>query len=325
MRYLNDNDLRAIGMPWGDLADVIEAAAGSFADGECAQPLKPYLQYGDPANRIIAMPAYVGRPVRAAGIKWIASFPANVASGLPRAHGVTVVNDPDTGKPQLLIAGGMPNAVRTTAVSAALLRKLLRQDGSGLRALVIGAGPVGTMHARMLAELFGDKFARICIYDKRVPIPPAEPPLGNGRIRIERCGEAEWREVYRTADVVATCTAATDRYIDTPPKSDALLLHVSLRDYAPDALASVATFIVDDWNEVCRADTDIERLYLGGSLDREKALAFPTLIGGDAVSLRLLPKPLLFAPMGLAIFDVAIAAWYGRQAERRGMGVLLEE
>ncbi|WP_135551250.1 2,3-diaminopropionate biosynthesis protein SbnB [Paenibacillus cymbidii] len=322
MRYLNDRDLNAVGMPWGELADVIEAAAGSYAAGECAQPLKPYLQYGDPANRIIAMPAYVGRPVRAAGLKWIASFPANVASGLPRAHGVTVVNDPDTGIPQLLIAGGMPNAVRTTAVSAALLRKLLPSDGRKRQALVIGAGPIGSMHARMLAELFGDTIARIGVYDKRATLGEGTP-LG-GDERIVRCGEAEWREAYTGADVVVTCTVATDRYIELTPKRDALLLHVSLRDYLPGALAAVATFVVDDWNEVCRADTDIERLHLGGLLERGQALAFPALVSSDAARLQRLPRPLLFAPMGLAIFDVAIAAWYGKQAEQRGLGVLLE-
>lgn len=323
MRYLNDDDIRRIGIPWHALTEVIEAAAAAYGSGECAQPLKPYLRYGDVRNRIIAMPAYVTRPVRAAGMKWIASFPDNVAQGLPRAHSVTVLNDPDTGQPVLLVVGALISAIRTAAVSAAFLRALLRARARGrgkLDALVIGAGPIGRMHVRMLAGMFSTRLSRIHVFDKR-PVDAAAlraDSAGNaGSVSIETVDS--WQDAYRTADLVVTCTTASERYIDVPPHARSILLHVSLRDYTRAALAGIGTFVVDDWAEVCRADTDIERLHLGGALRREQTVSFADVVCG-APHAAALATPILFAPMGLAAFDVAVAAWYGAQAESRNMG-----
>ena len=90
MLYLNDRDIQAVGLDWPALLDALEAAVHIADTGEYAQPIKPYLRYGDPRNRIIAMPAYIGGTVHAAGIKWIASFPDNIHHGQPRAHSVMV-------------------------------------------------------------------------------------------------------------------------------------------------------------------------------------------------------------------------------------------
>lgn len=87
MIYLGEKHIRAVGLHWQELADCIEDAVHVMDSGDYAQPVKPYLRYGSKAaNRIIAMPAYVGGSMHTAGIKWIASFPGNLQIGLPRAH-----------------------------------------------------------------------------------------------------------------------------------------------------------------------------------------------------------------------------------------------
>lgn len=86
MLYLNDQDIQAIGLEWADLVESAEATVRILDSGDYAQPVKPYLRYNHPQNRIIAMPAYVGGDVNAAGIKWISSFPDNIGSrSSPRA------------------------------------------------------------------------------------------------------------------------------------------------------------------------------------------------------------------------------------------------
>src|SRR5882757_7027805 len=103
MLYLNERSLRAMDSSFERLVAVIRHAALCLQRKDFAQPIKPYLRYGNPANRIIAMPAYVGKPFDAAGIKWIASFPGNLKRDLPRAHSVVVLNDAATGVPTAII------------------------------------------------------------------------------------------------------------------------------------------------------------------------------------------------------------------------------
>ncbi len=328
---MNEADIRQIGIDWKKLAAVITEAADAYAKGECAQPLKPYLKFGDASNRIIAMPAYVAKPQRAAGLKWIASYPGNIAAGLPRAHSVTVLNDPDTGEPIAMIRGGLISAIRTAAVSGALLLALLssraRLAGSSrpVEAAIIGMGPIGRTHAQMLNALFGEgEIARLRLYDRRDIDREAWSDSSLSRIPVERV--STWQEAYRESDLILTCTASAERYIDeAPSKPGSILMHVSLRDYMSEALAGAGAVIVDDWQEVCRADTDIERLHLEQSLQAADTVALAEALSQpDAVVASAGERPILFAPMGLAVFDVAVAAYYAAAAEQLGIGKLLD-
>ena len=96
MLYICERDILAIGIDWDETVSVIEHAVRCLERGDYAQPIKPYLRYRDLTNRIIAMPAFVGGDVNAAGLKWIASFPRNIDRQIPRAHSVVVLNDADT-------------------------------------------------------------------------------------------------------------------------------------------------------------------------------------------------------------------------------------
>jgi 2,3-diaminopropionate biosynthesis protein SbnB len=320
MIYLNERNLEQIGIDWPALALLIEEAAAAFAAGECAQPIKPYLKYGDERNRIIAMPAYVSRPVRAAGLKWIASFPSNIEMGLPRANSVTILNDPDTGVPVAMVQGSLISAIRTAAVSGALLRKLVAGGEKPLHVALIGMGPIGRMHVHMLNGLLGNRISRITAFDRRDV--DMEEWLFPAVIPVKKA--ASWQEAYRGADVVFTCTAAPERYIDEAAKPDAILMHVSLRDYHLDALANVGTIIVDSWEEICRADTDTERLHLYAGLQAEDTMTLADVLALPQEQAIRRAGPTLFTPMGLAVFDVAVAAYYAEAAERLGVGQRLE-
>lgn len=64
MLYLNDRDIREVGLDWPSLVESIETTVRILDSGDYAQPVKPYLRYKNPQNRIIAMPAYVGERER---------------------------------------------------------------------------------------------------------------------------------------------------------------------------------------------------------------------------------------------------------------------
>ncbi|WP_127587639.1 2,3-diaminopropionate biosynthesis protein SbnB [Paenibacillus koleovorans] len=330
MLYLNDSHVEALGTDWEQLVSLIEDVVRADDRGECVHPLKPYLRFGGAAaNRIIAMPAYVGGAVETAGLKWIASFPGNRRLGLPRAHNAIVLNRPDTGEPIAFLHSGRLNGLRTAAVSGAMLRAFMasRRAGEGeppLRLGIIGWGPIGRLHLDMCAALLGDRLGQVMLHDLQGVDPATVPPGLRDRTVIVD----DWRPLYRASNVTATCTVSAARYIDEPPPAGALLLNVSLRDYEPTSIAHAkpaAVVVVDDWREVCRENTDIEQLQLRHGLGESDVRTLADVVcrqalaGGGSEG-----ETVFFSPMGLGIFDIAVAETYRRKALERGVGVLLD-
>lgn len=323
MLYLNETDLLTLGADWGGLADTVTQALASMSVGDYVQPLKPYLRFKNPANRIIAMPAYIGGGFNTAGMKWIASFPANPSIGIPRAHSVVVLNHAETGQPIAFINSPLLSIMRTAAVSAVMLRRWLelpsQHHDRPLNAGLIGCGPIGQWHARMLTVILGSRLGRLTTYDLS-PERAREAAAAAGSSGVSA---SNWEEAYTHSDIIVTCTVSGSRYIDTPPPPGSLLLHVSLRDYQPAALSSIETVVVDDWEEICRENTDIEHLHLTAGWEKERTIPFSEAVFGD----KLLSMPqdgnVLFSPMGMAIFDIAVATYMVELAREQRIGLEL--
>ncbi|WP_338554543.1 2,3-diaminopropionate biosynthesis protein SbnB [Paenibacillus sp. KS-LC4] len=360
MIYLGEKHIHAVGLHWQELADRIENAVHVMDSGDYAQPVKPYLRYGGKAankaaNRIIAMPAYVGGSMHTAGIKWIASFPGNLQIGLPRAHSLLVLNDADTGKPYAIVHASLPSAARTAAVSAVLLRHYLHarsvQHSSSthrIRLGIIGFGPVGQLHYDMCAQLFGETIDEAYVYDIRgveleasdlsaavatdtatdTTADAATDAIG-ARKKVELLGRTKvadsWEQLYSRCNVIITCTVSDRRYIHLPPLPGSLLLDVSLRDYASSALNGVTAIVVDDWDEVCRENTDIELLHKERGLVKEGTRSLADVVCRSALAGFDPAEPVLFCPMGMAVFDIATADYWVQKARELGIGLEIED
>jgi 2,3-diaminopropionate biosynthesis protein SbnB len=320
--YLHDGHIHEIGIDWWNLIGVIEHMVWIKEAGDCVHPLKPYLRFREPDNRIIAMPAFVGGSVNMAGIKWIASFPHNHQHGLPRAHNTIILNDAATGKPAALIHSGLLNGLRTAAVSGLMLRAYLEaRPMDKLRVGILGWGPVGQLHLDMCISILGDKLERVTLYDLRGIDLSMVPEA----VRAITDIADDWQTVYRSSNLITTCTIASERYIDQTPPGGALLLNVSLRDYKPECVAKVKAIVVDDWREVCRENTDIEQLHLRYGLQESDVRTLSDLICRNGLAAFAETEPVYFNPMGLAVFDIGVAAHYLQEALRLGKGIVLED
>ncbi|MDN4067813.1 2,3-diaminopropionate biosynthesis protein SbnB [Paenibacillus vini] len=320
MIYLHDRHILEMGIEWPRLIEIIENVVQIKAEGDCVHPLKPYLRFRNPGNRMIAMPAFVGGNVNMAGIKWIASYPNNVQLGLPRAQNTIILNDPATGEPAAFIHSGLLNALRTAAVSGLMIKAFMAiRPPTKLRLGIIGWGPVGRNHLDMCASLLGDELELITLYDL-LPIDLDTIPEA---VRGKTVIADDWRKVYRHSNILITCTVSAQRYIDEPPGKGLLLLNVSLRDYRPECLAKVQTIVVDDWQEVCRENTDIEQMHLQYGLIESDVLTLQDVICQGSLEAVNEEEPVFFNPMGLAVFDIGIAAFYLQEARRLGRGFLL--
>src|SRR2546430_16036971 len=103
--------------------DAVYHALTLHARGEIVQPLKPYLRWGGDeshiADRIIAMPAYLGGADTVAGLKWVGSRHDNPSRYvIDRVRALTILNEPETNYPIAILEGSLISGMTSTAITA---------------------------------------------------------------------------------------------------------------------------------------------------------------------------------------------------------------
>jgi len=325
IRYLSQSDIRSLAPSWKSLIVLIDDAIKAIVDNDYVQPIKPYLRYRNPINRIIAMPAYLGGSFDVAGIKWIASFPENIKNNNPRASSISILNNSQTGAPQAILSTNELSGLRTAAVSGYVLKKMRDfLPDTKLKIGIVGYGPIGQLHAKMILEVLDGQIKQLCIYDSGHIEKKDESP----HLKFTN----SWKEAYEDSDVFFCCTTSPKRYIDLMPKAGSLHLNVSLRDYLPEIVMKSSILIVDDWEEVCREDTDIHRCALEYALKKEQCISLPDLSKTNLPKLIkeccLIPLHqgyISFHPMGMAVFDMAISQFIYQQSLKNNVGTILSQ
>ncbi|MES2731616.1 MAG: 2,3-diaminopropionate biosynthesis protein SbnB [Bacteroidota bacterium] len=319
MIYLNADNIKDIGIHWHQLIKVIETSILALHKKDYSQPIKPYLRYGDPKNRIIAMPAYIGGDAPYAGIKWIASFPDNIHKNKLRAHSVTILNEYDSGIPLCVINTAIVSAIRTASLSGLVVKEYLKTkiEDQPFTVGIIGFGPIGQMHLNMITAVLGNRATKIKLFDiNPIDISTIDNELAD-RIEISQ----SWQECYADTDIFMTCTVSDKPYIDVAPKKGSLQLNVSLRDYKAEMRQYMDVIIVDDWDEVCRQNTDIENMHQVTGLQKSDTISIVDLVcykdslsGSD-------DQVVMLNPMGMAVFDIAVGGYYYREALSKNVGL----
>ncbi|PVZ03655.1 2,3-diaminopropionate biosynthesis protein SbnB [Actinomycetospora cinnamomea] len=286
--------------------------------GDTVNPPSSFLRFPDrPTSRIIALPASVGGDVRTDGLKWVSSFPENVAAGIPRASAVLILNDHDCGYPIACLEASIINAARTAA-SAALAADVLGRGGPRpTRVGFIGTGLIARFVHTYLA---GTGWA-----PDEVGVHDLSPESAAGfRGHLERAGERGRITVHDTAeslirssDLVVFATVAGEPHVHDPSWFDhhPLVLHVSLRDLSPEIVLA-STNVVDDVDHCLRANTSP---HLTEQQVGHREFVLGTL--ADVMAGRVTPprdRTTIFSPFGLGVLDVALGRWVYDDVARRG-------
>lgn len=291
--------------------------------GETVNPDSLFLRFPDkPDSRIIALPAFLGGAAPVAGIKWISSFPANVADGRQRASAVLVLNDYETGYPFAVLESAAISAARTAASAALAARELsaaMRTDPPATVGIV-GAGYIARTVAGYL-EHTGTPLREVRCHD-------LDPASAEALVRhLDRDGPrasvASLRDTL-DADLVVFATTAASPYVLAPGtfRPGQLVLHISLRDLAPEILLR-ANNVLDDVEHCLKAQTSPHLTEgLRGNRDFVTGTLAQVMRGEAALAA---DRPTIFSPFGLGVLDVAVGRMVVDRALATGQGLVVDD
>jgi len=301
-----------------EISGLIEAVYRLHGAGETVNPPSYFLRFPDrPSARIIALPASLGGPLRVDGLKWVSSFPGNTASGLPRASAVLILNDPGTGYPYACLEGSVISATRTASSAVLAADRLSRTRARPARVGFLGTGLIARyVHTHLIAN--GWEFDETGVHDLA-----AESAAGfrgylertgtKGRITVHDTAET----LIRESDLLVVATIAAEPHIHELSWFDhhPLVLHLSLRDLAPEILLASAN-VVDDVEHCLKANTSPhlaeqitgKREFIDGTL--EDVLSGRVAVPAD--------RTVVFSPFGLGVLDLAVGRFVHEEVARRG-------
>ena len=301
-----------------EIVELVEATYRLHGAGDSVNPPSYFLRFPDrPSSRIIALPASIGGDVCVDGLKWISSFPGNVAAGIPRASAVLILNDHETGYPFACLESSIISATRTAASAALAADWLSRGRPRPRRVGFVGVGLIARYIHTFLAGT-GWSFDEVGVHDLS-----ADSAAGFRRY-LEQVGTAGRVTVYDSAeeligssDLVVFATVAAQPHVSDPSwfAHNPVVLHISLRDLAPEILLA-STNVVDDIEHCLKADTSphlVEQLtgnrdFLLGTLD--DVIAGRVTVPAD--------RPVIFSPFGLGVLDLAVGKYVYEQVASSG-------
>jgi len=304
---------------------IVREAYLAHADGQSVNPDSYFLKFPDkPDCRIIALPAYIGNGFDVAGLKWIASYPGNVRRGFPRASAVLVLNSYETGYPLAILESSIISAARTAA-SAVLAAHWLSGQSSRAHSLgIVGTGFIARYVYDFLVDT-GWAIEEVRLYDRS--------PVESEKFRDSVCRLEQHRTVtvvpdveqlVRACDLIVftTVTPAPHVFDATLFEHNPVVLHISLRDLAPEILLKSQN-VVDDVEHVMKANTSP---HLAEQKTGNRSFVTGTLAdvmtGRRAVNRS---RPIIFSPFGMGILDLAVGKWVYDQAVASGRELRLSD
>jgi ornithine cyclodeaminase/alanine dehydrogenase-like protein (mu-crystallin family) len=257
------------------------------------------------------------------GLKWIAGFPGNRASGLPAIHGLVLMNDPATGVPLAVLDAGPITAERTAAVSGVAIRLFAPPPSARApRVAILGAGVQARSHLPVIGGTLPG--AEVEVFDRHPErsAAVAEEASRTAGIAAARAAPSA-RHAVTGADVVVTVASfapPAERQVLTSDwlGRETLVVAVDYATYVAASVAREAVFFVVDERGQFLANRD------AGSFDHYPD---PPLTIGEAMIART-PRPatgrILVTHLGVGLADLVFGDAILRRATRLGLGTTLE-
>jgi ornithine cyclodeaminase len=313
---LSEEDVHRL-LPMAACIDVMTDALAALARGEVANPLRSKLWPAGAAGLLGMMPAYRGgeRPLYA--LKEVCVFPGNPARGLDSHLGAVLLHDGGTGELLAVMNAAAITAIRTAAVSAVATRLLAREDASILA--ILGAGVQARSHLEAIRLVRNIKEVRVF-----------SRSLSKTHVFGEYAAESAEAAV-RGADLIVTATSSKTPILKREWIADGAHINAvgssipSARELDAATVAAAALFVDRRESTVNESGDYLEAVREGAIAGTEHIRAeIGELLLGTGEGRKNRGEITLFKSLGLAVEDLAAAAFLYDEARRLGVGVTVE-
>ncbi|QAY65896.1 ornithine cyclodeaminase family protein [Paenibacillus protaetiae] len=305
---------------------LMENALKDLSAGQAEQQLRSVVPVRE-GGLMGLMPAYLIRQ-QIVGAKLISVFPGNHNRGLPSHQGAIALFDSATGALKAIVDGRRVTAIRTAAVSAAASKQL---SAPGSRTLsLIGTGEQARSHLEAMLLVRPIEQVKIWSPNRRhaEQFQSEMEHLYGSRLRISLCATAE--QAVSGTDIICTVTSSTTPVLQNEWIPDGV--HINAVGACRAADRELATGIVKrsrlfaDRRESAESEAGDYLIPL-----QEGAIGNGHLIGeiGEVLLGQIEGRTsdhevTLFKSLGLAVEDLAAAAYIAEQAELLGKGTTIE-
>jgi ornithine cyclodeaminase/alanine dehydrogenase-like protein (mu-crystallin family) len=312
-------------LPMRECIDVMRDALAALARGKALVPLRMVMRMPDASGFLGLMPGHIapddGRD-GALGMKAVSVFPGNAARGIDTHQGAVLLFEPDTGRLSALMDGATITAIRTAAVSGVATDLLARPDAGELA--LLGAGVQARTHLDAIAAVRTLRRVRVWSRNPEHATELVKQAAGRVAATIDAVPTAE--AAVRDADVVATVTASPQPILQRAWLKDGVHINAvgssipTTREVDTATMAAVRLFVDRRESAVNEAGDILIPMREGAfAADHIQAELGDVIIGKDP-GRRSDAELTLFKSLGLAVEDVAAAAFVLKKARQSGIG-----
>ena len=312
-------------LPMRDCIGVMADALTALARGEAVLPLRQVLRLPGGTSAFAVMPAYLGAP-KAIGAKVITVFPENHGTALDSHQGAVLLFEAEHGSLVAAMDASSITAIRTAAVSGLATRLLAREDATEVA--ILGTGVQARTHLEAMCAVRPVARVRVWSRDAGAVRAFADRESRRHGIAVEPAPSA--REAVTGAAIVCTVTSSREPVLAGEWLAEGTHVNAVGASLPSARELDTAAVLRGRWY-VDRRESAVNEA--GDFLipKREGAIGDDHIVGelGELLLGRVpgrsgAAEVTIFKSLGLAIEDVAAAAFVYERAGRNGRGVRVE-
>jgi ornithine cyclodeaminase len=325
VRLLDQEQVTAL-LGMRECMGVMESALRALARGGAVLPLRTILRIPDGRGVFGVMPSHL-TPPDAIGLKAITVFPGNEGTAYDSHQGVVLVFEPRHGSLVGILDASSITAIRTAAVSGVATRLLARPDAGDVA--ILGSGVQADTHLDAMMVARGVRRVRVW---SRTPDHAARFTARSraryAGLKVEVAPDA--RSAVQGADIV--CTVTSSRVPILMGEWLAPGAHVNAvgasqmpaRELDSDAVARARLYVDRRESALAESGDFLIPRSEGRFGDDHIVGEIGEVLEGAVPGRRSPAEVTLFKSLGLAIEDLAAGHYVLGEAERHGIGLVLD-
>ncbi len=310
----------------GRCIEVMEDALAALARGEVYNPLRQAIRAPGAPGLLGLMPAWRAGETPYYALKEVCVFPENPKRGLDTHLGAVILHSGETGEPLAFVNASAITAIRTAAVSA-VATKLLARDGASTLA-ILGAGVQARSHFQAIPLVRNIQEVRVYSRSRGAAAASAAG-WSSGELVPQFVASAE--EAVKGADVIVTATSSREpvlrrEWIAPGAHINAVGSSIAAARELDSDLVAAATLFVDRRESTVHESGDYLFAVRDGAISGPEHIRaeLGELLTGASRGRTSEDDITLFKSLGLAIEDLASAAFVYAEAQRTGRGVSVD-